>query len=408
MSKKIKLIFPDEVTQKVKTLCESIDYTEWSGILFYSVEGSILKPEEMVLEAKDIILMDKGTVSATGFSFSEKSKNSDGFEDAHIDYCEENEEALLWKIGMIHSHHSMKSFFSSTDLEDLKNNSKLSNYYLSVVVNNDMDFVGKLAINTFLEEEIEVKSYALDDEGNKYHFGNSKIPVKKEFMVDYDCEIDYNKNIKTENSFWFRNIINILTKKDKKSNVKSTSKRFNNFNMFSNPYYNNYYKNDWGSRKNTMDSGERFKKNNSKVFQSKAYEYFQNSEEVDEEILKGLIEVTLLGAVFKNGRPLFNIKESRKIIDSLNSSIMSVKDLEEYLKDVLEEVLANKGELKPTYEHIKTSFENSLLIFNEVEGTFYELKSFIYLEVIPKLETFIEKRKIGKSLKFELENCLLK
>lgn len=157
-----------------------------------------------------------------------------------------------------------------------------------------------------------------------------------------------------------------------------------------------------------MDSGERFKKNNSKVFQSKAFEYFRNSEEIDEEILKGLIEVTLLGAVFKNGSPLFNIKESRKIIDSLNSSIMSVKDLEEYLKDVLEEVSANKGELKPTYGHIKTSFENSLLLFNEVEGTFYELKSFIYLEVIPKLETFVEKKKIGKSLKFELENCLLK
>ena len=85
---------------------------EWSGILLYSVKGSIKEPEKMELHAEDIIPMDKGSQGATEYEYNKKSMfDTSKFDDKHIDYvesmCDEHPEVLEWKVGHIHSHNNM-------------------------------------------------------------------------------------------------------------------------------------------------------------------------------------------------------------------------------------------------------------------------------------------------------------
>ena len=89
---------------------------EWSGILLYSVKGSIKEPEKMELHAEDIIPMDKGSAGATEYEYNKKSMfDTSKFDDKHIDYinamCDEHPEVLEWKVGHIHSHNSMGKQF---------------------------------------------------------------------------------------------------------------------------------------------------------------------------------------------------------------------------------------------------------------------------------------------------------
>lgn len=93
--------------EKIQYLCSRISEVEWSGILLYSVKGSIRKPEEMELIAEDIIPMDRGSAGYTEYQYNKKSIfNMDEFDDKHIDYisenCDSNPAVLEWKVGHIH------------------------------------------------------------------------------------------------------------------------------------------------------------------------------------------------------------------------------------------------------------------------------------------------------------------
>lgn len=46
--------------QKISYLCNKINNVEWSGILFYKVEGHPYNLETFSLNAVDILLMHKG------------------------------------------------------------------------------------------------------------------------------------------------------------------------------------------------------------------------------------------------------------------------------------------------------------------------------------------------------------
>ena len=50
-------------------LCSKMPQNEWSGVLFYKVQGSIKDPANMVCTLVDILLMDKGSHTATDFSY---------------------------------------------------------------------------------------------------------------------------------------------------------------------------------------------------------------------------------------------------------------------------------------------------------------------------------------------------
>ena len=136
IDQEISLIMPAELLGKIWYLCHEINNVEWSGLLFYQPIGDIKDLSTFKIIAKDVYLMDIGTSSYTEYSFNESIMN----------FYDKFPEAMNYKIAHIHSHNSMNSFFSSTDNDELKDNAKNYNYYLSLIVNNKMDMVAKLAM----------------------------------------------------------------------------------------------------------------------------------------------------------------------------------------------------------------------------------------------------------------------
>ena len=206
---------PDDVLNKIKYLCKTIPKDEWSGILLYKVEGSIKQPKDMVLHLKEIIMMDKGTATYTDYKYNEKKRDNSGYLDRHIDYTNDNDEALEWKIGQIHSHNTMRVFFSGVDMAELHDNSPSHNYYLSFIVNNYMDMIAKVAYIAEVDTTVEADYKALDDEGNEYVIQNSKFTVKKKKLFMHDCDIQSTVEQITVPKEFIDNVADVI-------NVKST------------------------------------------------------------------------------------------------------------------------------------------------------------------------------------------
>lgn len=177
LNTKIKVIVDEEFQDKVKFLCSNIPKVEWSGVLFYQVVGSIKDPNTMELHCKDIFLMDKGSQAYTEYAYSEDV----------VSYRMDNPESLDWLIGHIHSHNTMRTFFSGTDKEELEDNSPNHNFYFSLIVNNYMDMTAKVSFVG--ETEITSPGYKCKDEaGNEYILGQEET-IRRRVLFVYDCDI---------------------------------------------------------------------------------------------------------------------------------------------------------------------------------------------------------------------------
>ncbi len=197
---------PDEVRDKIKFLCKSIAKDEWSGVLFYEVEGDIDDTDTMKITLKDIFLMDKGTKAYTSFDWDEDIVN----------YQMDNPEAMDWTIGHIHSHNTMDVFFSGTDWSELNDNCPLHNFYLSVIVNNYLDVKAKIA---FTAESPNSGFTAKNKEGKDYNFEVTGLKTNTKMLV-YDCEIHMAKdNIIVPETFAKR-VTFIETKKERDAKAK--------------------------------------------------------------------------------------------------------------------------------------------------------------------------------------------
>lgn len=214
---------PNEILHKIKYLCRAIPKVEWSGILLYSVKGTIKDVDNMQIILKDIIPMHKGNATYTEYSFNEKKRDSSGYDDAMIDYFNENPNALEedWKIGHIHSHNSMNVFFSGTDMEELEDNSPSHDFYLSLIVNNWMDFMAKVSFIASTENNVESVYKALDENGKLYDIEKVTLNVKKEKLFIYDCIVNSpeKEDLKVDEIF-FNSVKNIIKKADVKIPVK--------------------------------------------------------------------------------------------------------------------------------------------------------------------------------------------
>ena len=61
---KYKMFIPKEVENKIRLLLENIRNIEWSGVLFYDVEGSF-EDNSLKVTCKDILPMDIGNATYT-------------------------------------------------------------------------------------------------------------------------------------------------------------------------------------------------------------------------------------------------------------------------------------------------------------------------------------------------------
>jgi len=180
LKQELKLVMPEEVLNKIKYLCSKIYADEWSGILFYSIEGTIKEPSKMKITLEDILPMDKGSKAYTSYDIDER----------YVNYLMDDEKRMDWHMGHIHSHNTMPVFFSGTDMEELNDNSQSHNVYLSLIVNNFMEFCAKAAFVAEATAEVkEIPYMAKDEEGNDYVIETSKFNIKKEKMFVYDCNV---------------------------------------------------------------------------------------------------------------------------------------------------------------------------------------------------------------------------
>lgn len=211
----IKVLMPNDILHKIKYLCRAIPKVEWSGIILYTVKGSIKDPDNMKLLLKDIIPMHKGNQTYTEYSFNEKKRDTSGYEDRMIDYFNDNPEALEedWKIGHIHSHNSMNVFFSGTDMSELEDNAPSHNFYFSIIVNNWMDFCAKVAFIASVDTKVTSPYMALDENGDSYQVTSSDFSVKKDKMYIYDCDISSPKEDELNVDNTFENNVNEIIKK---------------------------------------------------------------------------------------------------------------------------------------------------------------------------------------------------
>lgn len=195
---------PKNVLEQIKHLCSVISTVEWSGCLFYSIDGSIKDPKNMVITLKDILPLDKGSSGFTSYEIDNR----------YVEYLMDDEERLEWHVGHIHSHHNMAVFFSGTDTEELHENSENHNLYLSLIVNNRLDFKAKLAFRAEAMSTTGVLPYiAKDENGNPFQVSEAEFKIKKEKLFVYDCDIEVPNHKPTVTEYFLKKVADILKPK---------------------------------------------------------------------------------------------------------------------------------------------------------------------------------------------------
>lgn len=122
-----KIVIPAEVEKKIRFLCKNIWDVEWSGVLFYKVEGAF-EDKSLTIRCVDLFQMDIGTSAYTEFNVSPDMATY------MVDHPELLEEGIYQ--GLIHSHNNMATFFSGTDTATLSAEGNDMAHFVSLIVNN--------------------------------------------------------------------------------------------------------------------------------------------------------------------------------------------------------------------------------------------------------------------------------
>lgn len=122
-----KIVIPVEVEKKIRFLCKNIWDVEWSGVLFYKVEGAF-EDKSLTIRCVDLFQMDIGTSTYTEFNVSPDMATY------MVDHPELLEEGIYQ--GLIHSHNNMATFFSGTDTATLSAEGNDRAHFVSLIVNN--------------------------------------------------------------------------------------------------------------------------------------------------------------------------------------------------------------------------------------------------------------------------------
>ena len=136
------IFFTAVFVDQLRYLCDKISHVEWSGLIFYSLKGTMQNLKKFIVTPYYIHLMHKGSAGATEF-------DDDGSMAALYTAMPELdpfEGENKYFYGKIHSHNTMGVFHSTTDHQDLQDQAgKYDPYYLSVIVNNRLEIEAKIA-----------------------------------------------------------------------------------------------------------------------------------------------------------------------------------------------------------------------------------------------------------------------
>lgn len=226
-----KIIIPKDVENIIDYLHKSVGATEWSGILFYKlVGGNINELKDLQFQAQFIYPMNIGNAAYTEFDYNSEVMNA----------YDLNEELISCGTGLSHSHHSMSCFFSKDDTEELLENCKHFNYYISLIVNFSKDYKCKIAFpsKTKTTRECLIKN----SEGQLVKATSS---VEEDNIIVGELKIEF-ENVTSPEEWLINRTAELKKKKEEAAKVKlivynatqpSLPQRYNSWD---NPNYSNY------------------------------------------------------------------------------------------------------------------------------------------------------------------------
>jgi hypothetical protein len=176
----------EKFLRSVNYLHSECKRTEWSGMLLYKIKGSLDKLQDLKVHVEDFILCDIGTHSFTSYSHAD---SLDELEDNHPNYSMFSDKKWDgvnckngYKVGQLHTHHSMEAFFSGVDLQELVDNTTNYGLYISLIVNFDGNWCAK---GSFIAKTKTKVNLSLHDFPTDFC-----IEEEKDEIVTFDFIID--------------------------------------------------------------------------------------------------------------------------------------------------------------------------------------------------------------------------
>lgn len=173
-SYRIPITIDESVIDIIRYLCDRISREEWSGVIFYTTDGSITDLANFSINVKHLYPMQKGSASFTEYAFDDPE---------FINYRMKNPEVNMMRIGHMHSHNTMNTFFSGTDKDEVNENSEFHNYYLSIITNNFLDFSAAIGFRAKMQTPSII---ALNEDGLEYALSKEDVEIE-ESVVWVDC-----------------------------------------------------------------------------------------------------------------------------------------------------------------------------------------------------------------------------
>ena len=128
-----------EIAQKkIDYLLMKIPSLEWSGTMFFKVEGDVHDITNLKIKVIDVYPQDIGSGGYTEYGYDEEFAY---YVATHPDLLEPD----VFK-GHIHSHHNMGAFFSGTDKGELIDSAPTFTRFVSLIVNHSGPYMAAVAI----------------------------------------------------------------------------------------------------------------------------------------------------------------------------------------------------------------------------------------------------------------------
>lgn len=380
MQKSFKLIVSSMLESKIRYLCSMFPTKEYSGTLFYTVEGTLEKGD-IVITAKDFYLQDIGNATYTEF------KNDATL----VTYMIEND-LLDCYTGIMHSHNTMSAFFSGTDINTLHDEGKDTNHFVSLIVNNRGEY--KAAMTSKVTVDYVGK------EKRTYHTFNDSSFIKSSNYNENETEIEYyDLDITVEGRPYTQSLndrikaINDIKASEAAKSVNLTGYNYYGYipnthadnakeTIYTGPMSNIFTPDiiKYPEKKETKETKETKEPKQLQLFEDEEYEYYQNNKLYDLHCNKAIVDKTIAqiitGDVFASLKKIdldVWIKNMDKIYKKRFGTRMIGKDE------------AWKVWCEYFFEFLEWEFEDKTLNVNDEEG---ESKAIWANDVIKELEKF--------------------
>lgn len=169
-----QIIISSKVERIIRYYCSMSPNNEWSGILFYKVEGDFDSPEFKII-CEDIYLMDIGSAGYTSYDFKSADIST---------YLMDHPELLDCYQGLIHSHDTMEAFFSGVDTKTLQSEGNDTIIFVSLIVNNAGKYVASVT------RKVDYNS-TVTEVGKYSFFGDVQKTTAVESYVTQRQELQY-------------------------------------------------------------------------------------------------------------------------------------------------------------------------------------------------------------------------